>query len=106
VADNAPPGQAERIGLGDKEDGSVIELSENLAPSALIVLPDGDLGLCGFIEGQMRKVAVNRGGRTGTDPTAELTGDVVVEPCTVGAAQLTDGTTLFATEIEIRGRGS
>ena len=106
VADNAPPGQAERIGLGDKEDGSVIMLNENLAPAVLIVLPDGDLGVCGYLDGQMRKVTVSRGGRTGTDPTAELTGDVVVEPCTVGAAQLSDGTTLFATETEIRGRGS
>lgn len=104
VGDNAPPGNAERIGLGDKEEGFVLELGENLAPSAMVVLPDGDLGMCGFLDGEMRKVAVNRGVRTGTDPTARLTGDVVVEPCTVGAAQLADGTTLFATETEIRSK--
>jgi hypothetical protein len=102
VADNAPPGQAERIGVGDKEDGPLLELDENLAPSALIVLDDGDLGVCGFLDGQMRQVAVDRGGGPGTDPTAELTEDVVVEPCTVAAAQLSDGSTLFATTTEIR----
>lgn len=103
VADNAPPGRPERIGLGDKEDGAVTELSENLAPSALVTLPDGDLGLCGFLDGQMRRVAIDRGVRTGTDPTARLAGDVVVEPCTVAAVQLVGGTTLFATETQIRG---
>lgn len=106
VADNAPPGLPERVGLGDKEDGFVVELSENLAPSALVALADGDLGLCGFLDGQMRRVDVNRGVRTGTDPTAVLSEDVEVEPCTVAATQLADGTILFATETEIRSKGA
>jgi hypothetical protein len=102
VADNAPPGGVERIGLGDKEDAPVIELTEKLAPSAMVVLFDGDLGVCGFLDGQMRQVAVNRGGGPGTDPTAELKEDIVVEPCTLAATQLSDESTLFATETEIR----
>lgn len=102
VADNAPPGTTERVGVADKEDGPLTELAENLAPSAMVVLPDGDLGLCGFLDGQMRKVAIDRGRGTGTDPTAALTSDIVVEPCTVAAVTLSDGSILFASETEIR----
>ena len=106
VADNAPPGKPERIGVGDKEDAMLTSLAENLAPSAMIALPDGSLGVCGFLDGQMRKVRVSRGGGTGSDPTASLTGDVLVEPCTVAAVLASDGSTVFATETEIRRKGA
>jgi hypothetical protein len=102
VADNAGPGTAERLGLGDEDDGFIIELDENLAPSALVVLPDGDLGVCSYLTGEMRRVSIRQGARPGDDPTAELTDDVVVEPCTIGAAILTDGSAVFATPTEIR----
>jgi hypothetical protein len=105
VADNAGPGTPERIGLGDKEDGAVVELNENLAPSAMIVLPDGDLGVCGFLDGEMRRVDIDQADRPGEDPTPTLTDDVILEPCTVGAAVLPNGTIIFSTPTEIRAEG-
>lgn len=102
VADNAGPGTPERIGLGDEEDTSIIELNENLAPAALVSLPDGDLGMCSYLTGEMRRVRVDLGDRPGEDPTASLSADVILEPCTVGAVVLDDGSTVFATPTEIR----
>jgi hypothetical protein len=106
VADRAPTGGEERLGLGDVDDAELTALDgAELAPSALIAVPPGergDLGLCGSREAEMRSVSIEGDAAIGADGVAELRGNVIVEPCSRGAAVLPDGSIVFATETQIR----
>jgi hypothetical protein len=61
VADNAPDGGAERIGRGDVA-GQTVELpGPQRAPAAIAVFGDGQLGVCGFLDGELRRYEVVAG---------------------------------------------
>ncbi len=83
VADNAPGDEPERIGRGDRA-GPLVELPGARAPSALIELEPGRLGLCGFLDGQLVEVAVDD-----TEPAVGRT--ILDDGCRTGAARLGDG---------------
>ncbi len=85
VADNEPEdGSAERIGRGDRPDRSVTELATSIAPAALVRLPDGDLGVCGYLTGIMQRIEID-------DGRAGQPGDPVVGDCNQAAVVLDDG---------------
>ncbi len=93
VADNAPGSEPERIGRGDQPAVEATDLEGERAPSALVELPDGRLGVCGFVSGTLDAVDVSAG-----TPEAEAP---LVTPCRTGAAVLADGRVLTATESQI-----
>ena len=124
VADNAPDGVAERLGRGDI-DGQVSEFAgvPQRAPSALVVFADGRLGVCGYLDGEMRRysasttsdgsiasgvasaVASTSGGGTtsgvaavsvGTTLTVEREGTVVKAGCRTGAVVRPNGDVIVA----------
>lgn len=79
VADNAPGECAERVGRGEVTE-PLVELPGRRAPSALVALDAGRLGLCGFLDGDLVEVRI--GGRPSV-------GNVLVEGmCRTGAAAL------------------
>lgn len=85
VADNEPEdGSAERIGRGDEPGRSLIELETSIAPAALVRLPEGDLGVCGYLTGIMQRVEI-------ADGRAGQPGDPVVGDCNQAAIVLEDG---------------
>jgi hypothetical protein len=94
VADNAVGDDTERIGAIDLEPGSDRSDRADLdatgsaprAPSAIIALPDGDVAVCGFLDGQLRRWTL--------DPPGY--GDEL-GPCLTGAVVLPDGTIVTAT---------
>ena len=89
VADNAVGDDVEPIGRGDIDDRSGFDRS-NLAPrapSALVSLGDGRLGVCGYLDGQLRSWST-------TDPIDY--GDSL-GPCATGATVLADGTIVTVT---------
>ena len=94
VADNAPGKSPERIGRGDGDGRPRRPLPGKRAPSALVTIGPGRLGLCGFLDGVLREVRVDR-------DRAEDPGPAVVGPCLVGAARLADGRLVVASEDRI-----
>lgn len=93
VADNAPGSEPERLGRGDAPATEASDLSDMRAPSALVELPDGRLGMCGFVSGTLDAVAVDR-----SVPEA---GPALITPCRTAAAVLSDGRVVTATETQI-----
>ncbi|MBT4983863.1 MAG: hypothetical protein HOJ85_05505 [Ilumatobacter sp.] len=96
VADNAPDGSdlpvaerdGERIATTDATGPSLLEPPPQRAPSAIVELPDGRLGVCGFLDNEMRSYSLTDDGnleRAGT-----------IGPCLTGAAVLADGTIVTA----------
>ncbi|MGH9211390.1 MAG: PQQ-dependent sugar dehydrogenase [Acidimicrobiales bacterium] len=83
VADNAPGDTTERIGRGDSAAGDRPALPGKRAPSALVELEPGRLGLCGYLDGQLDVVEIVNG-----EPRV---GGEVATGCRTGAAALTDG---------------
>ena len=84
VADNSPGDEPERLGRGDRPDGPRIELDGERAPSALVPIGGGQLGLCGFLTGELVVVEV--------DGAAPLVGSTVAATgCRTGAVLLPDG---------------
>jgi hypothetical protein len=81
VADNAPGDDPERIGRGDRRTDRVA-LPGMRAPSALVELGPGRLGLCGYLDGQLTLVEIDNG-----QPTV---GDTLAEGCRTGAVSLGD----------------
>lgn len=71
------------MGRGDEPDAPLTELETSIAPSALVRLPDGDFGVCGYLTGIMQRVEV-AGGRAGQP------GDRVVGDCNQAAVVLDD----------------
>ncbi len=85
VADNEPEdGSAERVGRGDEPGRSLTELETSIAPAALVRLPDGDLGVCGYLTGIMQRIDIG-------DGRAGQPGDRVVGDCNQAAVVLDDG---------------
>ncbi len=59
VADNEPEdGSSERIGRGDTPDAPLVDVVDQLAPSALIELGPKKLGVCSFITGELRSISL------------------------------------------------
>lgn len=86
VADNAPGQEAERLGRGDGE-GARVDLPGRRAPSALVALGRGRLGLCGFLDGDLVEVDVTGRPRVGRTLVRDAcrTGAVVLPGATAGA---------------------
>jgi hypothetical protein len=93
VADNAPGSEPERIGRGDQPAAEASDLDGERAPSALVELPDGRLGVCGFISGTLDAVEVSADVLSAPE--------AVATPCRTSAAVLLDGRVLTATETQI-----
>ena len=95
VADNAPDGsdlpvadrEGERIATTEAAGPSILEPPPQRAPSAIVELPDGRLGVCGFLDNEMRAYSL-------TDDALERAG--TVGPCLTGATVLDDGTIVTA----------
>lgn len=95
VADNAPDGSdlpvadrdGERIATTDAAGPSILEPPPQRAPSAIVELPDGRLGVCGFLDNEMRAYVAEDG---------QLTRAGTIGPCLTGAAVLDDGTIVTA----------
>ena len=94
VADNAVGDDTERTGSIDLAAGSARVDRADLdatggdprAPSAVVDLGAGGVGVCGFLDAQLRPWS--------TDPAGY--GDAI-GPCLTGAALLADGTVVTAT---------
>ncbi len=97
IADNAPDGgpEPERLGRLDLPGHAVRSATPGpqRAPSAIVVLPDGRLGVCGFLDGEMW--AFDPAG-VGSVDTIEPEGSI--GPCLTGATVADDGTIVTATE--------
>ncbi len=87
VADNAVGDDVERIGRGDLDARDLHTATGQVprAPSAMIALADGSLGVCGFLDGQLLAW------ETDDDAYAAALG-----PCLTGAAALAGGTIVTA----------
>ncbi len=83
VADNAVGDDVERIGRGDLDARALHTAIGQVprAPSAMIALADGSLGVCGFLDGQL--LAWRTDDAPGYSPA--------LGPCLTGAATLADG---------------
>jgi len=93
VADNAVGDDVEHIGRADLADRSEHPTTgvDPRAPSAMVALRDGRLGVCGFLDGQLLAWS------TGESPGyGESLG-----PCLTGAAALPDGSIVTATDTAI-----
>lgn len=96
VADNAPDGSdlpvaerdAERIATTATAGPSILEPPPQRAPSAIVELPDGRLGVCGFLDNEMRAYSLTDDG--------QITRAGTIGPCLTGAAVLDDGTIITA----------
>ncbi len=88
VADNAVGDDTERIGRGDLDDRADLTATgtDPRAPSAIVVLADDDLAVCGFLDGQLRRWTIDPPGYA--DPLG---------PCLTGVVVLADGTIVTAT---------
>lgn len=82
VADNAPGGQPERLGRGDLDDADRFRFPGERAPSALIDLGSGRLGLCGYLDGDLVSVDLN--------PQPTLGATLSKGDCRTGATTLAD----------------
>lgn len=83
VADNSPGDAPERIGRGDLPDAERTALPGKRAPSALVLLESGKLGLCGYLDGELTVVDANQG-----EPQL---GESVATGCRTGAIALGNG---------------
>lgn len=93
VADNAPDGSdlpvadrdGERIAQATGDAAGIVEPPPQRAPSAIVQLPDGRLGVCGFLDNEMRAYEI-------ADGSGTLQRDGTIGPCLSGATVLDDGT--------------
>lgn len=82
----------ERIGRADRVDdrNDVPRISEpGRAPTSMVELPDGRIGICGFLDNELRAyeiVDTDAGERTGLERAG------TIMPCNLGAAVFNDGT--------------
>lgn len=94
VADNSPGRQPERIGRGDRNGLPRLDLEGRRAPSALVALGSGRLGLCGYLDREMHDVRVD-------GDQARQPGRALATPCSLGAAALAGGSVVVTTEDSI-----
>lgn len=96
VADNSPDGsdlavedrQPERIATAEGNGPGLLEPPPQRAPSAIVQLPDGRYGVCGFLDNEMRSYEI------GPDDALERAG--TIGPCLTGATVLADGSIVTA----------
>lgn len=95
VADNAPGERPERLGRGEVADVAPSDLPDRTAPSAVIDLGPGLIGVCGYLDGNLRVIDV------GVDrPTI---GDTIVEgACKTGAVLVAEDILAVADEQVVR----
>jgi hypothetical protein len=94
IADNAVGDDTERTGIVDLATGSnrvdrgdlVATGEDPRAPSAVVALADGTIGVCGFLDGELRLWSPDPSGYGAS-----------IGPCLAGAAVLRDGTIVTAT---------
>lgn len=84
VADNAPGDDPERIGRGDRASARVA-LPGSRAPSALVEIDREHLGLCGYLDGELRLVELT----DDDEPQLEDT-ETAATGCRTGAVALSD----------------
>jgi Glucose / Sorbosone dehydrogenase len=82
VADNAPGDDPETLGRGDRASATT-NLPGRRAPAALVEIDPDHLGLCGYLDGELRIVGLNDG-----HPRLDGT---VATGCRTGAVSLSDG---------------
>jgi hypothetical protein len=88
----------ERIGRADRVDNrnDVPRITEpGRAPTAMVELPDGRIGICGFLDNELRAyeiVDTDAGERTGLERAG------TIMPCLTGAAVFADGTIVTAAQ--------
>lgn len=95
VADNAPDGSdlpvderdGELIATAEGDGPELVEPPPQRAPSAIVELPDGRLGVCGFLDNEMRAYSVEGEAleRAGT-----------IGECLTGATVLADGSLIVS----------
>lgn len=90
VADNAPEGVDERLGT------ALLPESGQRAPSAAVLTPDGRIGVCGYLDREMRAYTL------GADGAVERAGTIVRAGCATGAASLGDGRYVVTDETTVR----
>lgn len=93
VADNAPDGSDLPIDQRDPEiittsdrSSTPFENAPQRAPSAIVELPDGRIGVCGFLDGEMRAYQI-----VDPDGSTALERSGTVGPCQTGAVVRDDG---------------
>lgn len=105
VADNSPDGSdlppaeraPERIGRADIARHTPTDLPlPQRAASALVVLPDGRLGVCGFLDGEMWAYDVSPDAADDRDAAGDISRAGTIGPCLTGAALLADGSVITA----------
>lgn len=98
VADNEPEdGSSERIGRGDLADAPRLDLTNEIAPGALVELAPGRLGVCSFITGEMRSVSLNGDGLTSSQP-----GQEVLDDCRTAALVIDERWVLVSNQDQLR----
>lgn len=98
VADNAVGEDTERIGRagrGGRDDLAVSD-ADPRAPSAVVTLPGGDIGVCGFLDAQFRPWTPSDGNASNGSGSSGSYGDSL-GPCLTGATTLEDGSIVTAT---------
>jgi hypothetical protein len=106
VADNAPDSgpDPERLGRGDIADRRLATASPQRAPSAVVELPDGRLGVCGFLDGEMWAYDIpdpdsvgGEGGDSGEGDALELAERAgTIGGCLTAATVMDDGSIVTA----------
>jgi hypothetical protein len=89
VADNAPDGEIERL------SGLALPESAQRAPSAIVAFGGRTYGVCGYLDGEMRRYEV-------AGDEVERVGTIVDEGCRTGAALLGDGRAVITDETTVR----
>lgn len=90
VADNAPEGVDERLGSAPLPE------SAQRVPSAAVMTSDGRIGVCGYLDREMRAYIM------GADGAVERAGTIVKAGCATGAAGLGDGRYVVTDETTVR----
>ncbi|MEL6891061.1 MAG: hypothetical protein AAFP84_05670 [Actinomycetota bacterium] len=94
--DDTAQDDVERIGRADLEaDRNSMTRSTvpDRAPTAIVELPDGRLGVCGFLDNELRAYE-----RSDDPASSELERAGTIMPCNAGAAVFADGTIVTAAQ--------
>lgn len=105
VADNAPNGsdlpvderESERIAAGDDRRIVLLEPPPQRAPSAIVALADGRLGVCGFLDNEMWAYEIIETAASDDAVRSEIERAGTIGSCLSGAAVLDDGSIVTAT---------
>jgi hypothetical protein len=100
--DNTDVDDIERIGRGDlvsnRNDLSQID-GPGRAPTSMVELPDGRIGICGFLDNELRAYeAIGIDTVAGERTTLDRAGQIM--PCNLGVAVYSDGTVITLAQTE------